>query len=741
MSSTKPRLAIILLLALATVALTRIKLSEKAEVQAQTSEPASVGNTDMVTANKHTNRLIKETSPYLLQHAHNPVDWYPWSEAAFARARTEDKPIFLSIGYSTCHWCHVMEHESFESEAIAVVMNEHFICIKVDREQRPDVDAIYMEAVQAMTGSGGWPLSAFLTPEGKPFYGGTYFPPDDRYGRPGFQKILLAVADAWQHNRGNLLDSAEKLKQILSQSAQLSDSELTQDVMTSAASVLERSYDPKYGGFGRAPKFPQPSQLSLLLRYWHKTKSDVHLKMATETLAAMARAGIYDHLGGGFHRYATDAKWLVPHFEKMLYDQALISRACVEAYTIGGDPEMARVVREILDYVLRDMTDAQGGFYSAEDADSEGEEGTFYVWTPAQTRAVLGAKRAALFDAYYGVTAQGNFEHQTSILHVTEGLDAVAAQHKLTPEELRRELDSARIQLFQAREKRIRPHRDAKIIAAWNGLFISSLAKVGAVLSDETYLLAAQKAADFVLTEMVQGDRLHRSMAQGKLSGPGFLEDYAFFIAGLLDLYEATFELRWLAEADIWAQRMIELFKDKAGGAFFMTAHDSEQLLVRNKPDYDGAVPSGNSVAALVLLRLHRVNSRELFLDQAEQIIKGLSTRMQESPMALTYLIGALDFLLGLTTEITIVGNPQGELTRQMIKVIHSSYLPNAVVLLSDSARGTQSLDNIAPFTQAQVAINGKTTAYVCENRVCKRPANSLAEFRRALPQAVELAP
>jgi len=605
---------------------------------------------------------------------------------------------------------------------------------KVDREQRPDVDALYMSAVQAMTGSGGWPLSAFLAPDGRPFYGGTYFPPDDRYGRPGFKKILLAVADAWEHKREDLLDSADKLKQALSRSVEVSDSELSKDTIENAANVLARSFDPRYGGFGRAPKFPQPSQLSLLLRYWHKTGSAAHFKMVTDTLAAMARGGIYDHLGGGFHRYATDAKWLVPHFEKMLYDQALISQVCIEAYTIGGDPELARVVRETLDYVLRDMTDVHGGFYSAEDADSEGEEGTFYLWTPAQTRAVLGPQQAALFDAYYGVTEQGNFEHQTSILNVTEALDAVAAQHRLAPAELGQALDAARMRLFQAREERIRPHRDDKIITAWNGLFISALAKAGSVLSEEKYLVAAQKAADFVLSNMVQGDRLHRSMAQGRLSGPGFLEDYAFFIAGLLDLYEATFQVIWLVEAETLAQRMIELFSDKAGGALFMTAHDSEPLLIRNKPDYDGAVPSGNSVAALVLLRLHCVNSEPLFLGQAEQILRGLSTRTQQSPMALTYLMGALDFLLGPCAEITIVGKPQDQLTQQMIEVIHAAYLPNAVILLRDSGREKQVLDSIAPFTRAQVAVDGQTTAYVCENRVCKRPATSLAAFRQALP-------
>ena len=544
MNALQTRLFAVLVVVLGVGALLFVNFNDKTEVRAK--EPERIGDTNMATANTQTNRLIKETSPYLLQHAYNPVDWYPWSEEAFDRARTQDKPVFLSIGYSTCHWCHVMAHESFESEAIAAVMNEHFVCVKVDREERPDVDAIYMEAIQAMTGSGGWPLSAFLTPDGRPFYGGTYFPPDDRYGRPGFQKILLAVADAWKNRRDDLLDSADKLKQALSQATEPGVAELSQETMANAANVLAQSFDSRYAGFGQAPKFPQPSHFALLLRHWRKTGSDSHLKMVTDTLRAMARGGIYDHLGGGFHRYATDAQWLVPHFEKMLYDQALISQACIEAYTISPDPELERVVRETLDYVMRDMADARGGFYSAEDADSEGEEGTFYVWTPAQTRAVLGPERAALFDAYYGVTEQGNFEDHTSILHVARDLEAVAAQHKLSPDELRKEMDGARKQLFQARAQRIRPHRDDKIITAWNGLFISALAQAGAVFSEQKYLNAAERAADFILSDMVKGGRLQRSGAQGKLSGPGFLDDYAFFIAGLLDLYEATFQVRWL---------------------------------------------------------------------------------------------------------------------------------------------------------------------------------------------------
>ena len=732
-----PRIWALGLVGLAMVVALRGLAQVTQRTEAQTEGPAAVekGKAAMEITHAHTNRLIHETSPYLLQHAHNPVDWYSWSDEAFAKAVSEDKPIFLSIGYSTCHWCHVMEHESFENEEIAAVMNEHFVCIKVDREQRPDVDALYMDAIHMMGLQGGWPLSAFLTPEGTPFYGGTYFPPDDRFGRPGFKRVLNDINDKWRNSRSELLGPAEKIKQMLSATSEDQAGKVTEELIIAAAESLERSFDPTHGGFGRAPKFPQPSNMALSLRYWRRSGSEKHLQMVLYTLKAMANGGIYDHLGGGFHRYSTDAKWLVPHFEKMLYDQALIAQVCLDSYLITGEEEYARIVRETMDYVLRDMTDPQGGFYSAEDADSEGEEGTFYVWTPEQTQAVLGERQAKLFNDYYGVTPQGNFEHNTSILNVTKSLAEVAKKHDLSEAALGEELSQAREKLFQKRAQRIRPHRDDKIIAAWNGLFISAMAKAGASLKEQRYRAAAERAADFVLTEMTPAGRLQRSVAQGKLSGPGFLEDYAFFITGLLDLYQATFEVKWLAQADKLAGQMLALFQDETGGALFMTGVDNEKLLVRNKPDYDGAVPSGNSVAALALLRLNRINGNADYAKIAEQIQTGMSGRMAGSPLGLTQLLCAVDFQLGPSAEITIVGKRGDALTREMLGVLHATYLPNAVVLLKDLDDSENRLASLAPFTDAQIAMDGLTTAYVCENYACKRPVTSVADFRKLISQ------
>ena len=494
---------------------------------------------------KYTNKLAGETSPYLLQHAHNPVDWFPWSKEAFEIARKLDKPVFLSIGYSTSHWCHVMERESFENEHIAKIMNEHFICIKVDREQRPDVDDVYMTAVQMMTGSGGWPLSVFLTPDGKPFYGGTYFPPKDMYGRPGFGRLLLMIADAWKNKRVQLLESAGKISETLQGlSEQAGKEKLSPDVLQKAYLSLKQSFDSAYGGFGGAPKFPQPGYLSFLLRYWHRTKDNDALTMVETALDAMAKGGIYDHLGGGFHRYATDSRWLVPHFEKMLYDQALISSVYVRAYQITGKEDYARVARDIFDYVLRDMTGLEGGFYSAEDADSEGKEGLFYVWEPGEVKKLLGTKNAKIFNDYYNVTEGGNFEDGKSILNVTKSVEEQAKAFKQSPKAMESILAQARFELLAHRSKRIRPHRDDKVIAGWNGLMISALAYGGAALGEKKYISAAEKAAAFVLTTLRHNGRLMRYYRDGKVIQPGFLDDYAFMIMALLDLYEATFNAR-----------------------------------------------------------------------------------------------------------------------------------------------------------------------------------------------------
>jgi uncharacterized protein YyaL (SSP411 family) len=689
---------------------------------------------DKTMQHKHTNRLAQETSPYLLQHADNPVDWFPWSKEAFEMAKKQDKPVFLSIGYSTCHWCHVMEHESFENEQIAKIMNEHFISIKVDREQRPDVDSVYMNAVQMMTGSGGWPLSVFLTPERKPFYGGTYFPPKDMYGRPSFERLLLTIADAWKNRRAELLDSAGKISSLLAGLSEQREREtLSVDTLKEANSYLGSTFDKTYAGFGIAPKFPQPSNLSMLLGYWHRTGNEKTLAMVEATLEAMAKGGIYDHLGGGFHRYSTDARWLVPHFEKMLYDQALLSKSYIQAYQATGKVAYARVAREIFDYVLRDMTDARGGFYSAEDADSEGKEGLFYVWEPSQIKQVLGPANAKIFNEYYGVTKKGNFEDNKSILNITKSVEELAKQFRQDRTEVENILAQGRSKLLEHRAKRPRPHRDDKVIAGWNGMMISSLAYGGTVLQEAKYVTAAQKAAEFALDTLRSNGRLMRYYRDGQVVNLGFLDDYAFMIMGLLDLYEATFDARWLTEAKELAGQMIELFADESSGGFFLTGTDAERLIVRSKPGYDGAVPSGNSVAALVLLKLGRLTMDQQYTERAVQVLNAFSRQMSQSPTSLGAMLIALDFWAGPAQEIVVAGVRGQADTKEMLKLIRSSFLPNAVVLFHESGDSGKAVEKIVPFLAEQVAIDGKATAYVCENYVCKRPVNNVSELKDLL--------
>ena len=690
-------------------------------------------------AHKHTNRLINEISPYLLQHAHNPVDWYPWGDEAFERARAEDKPIFLSIGYSTCHWCHVMEHESFEDEAIAMIMNEHFVSIKVDREHRPDVDQIYMNAVVMMTGSGGWPLSVFLTPEGKPFYGGTYFPPKDLYGRPSFQRILLSVADAWKNKRQDLLDSAGKLTGFLGGSDTATETKkLSPETLRRAFETFRGTFDPVNGGFGAAPKFPQPTNLSMLLSYWYRTADARALEMVEETLDAMADGGIYDHLGGGFHRYATDARWLVPHFEKMLYDQALLSKVYLQAYQITGKERYARTAREVFDYVLRDMTDPGCGFYSAEDADSEGEEGTFYLWDPGQIEDLLGKDQAKLFNARYGVTKRGNFEKGKTILNVTAPIEQLTEKLEIDRAVIVAMLSDARSRLFRLREKRIRPHRDDKVITAWNGLMISSLAYGGTVLDEKKYTQAAERSAQFLLSTLHKNNRLMRYYRDGRVIGKAFLDDYAFMIMGLLGLYEATFDARWLIEARKLADEMIELFADSEEGGFFLAGKDSEKLIARTKPSTDGAIPSGNSIAAMALLKLGRLTMNSDYSEQGARVLEAFSMQLDRSPAYSSAMLGAVSFSLGPGSEIIIAGASDAAGTMQMLKLVNSKFLPNAVVLLHDQGKADSSLYEAVPFLKNQIAIEGKATAYVCENYACKKPVNSVEELKNLLVAITE---
>ncbi|MFC1765369.1 thioredoxin domain-containing protein [Planctomycetota bacterium] len=687
---------------------------------------------DSNTAARPTNRLIHEASPYLQQHAHNPVDWYPWGEEALERARREDKPIFLSIGYSSCHWCHVMEHESFNNADIAAVMNRHFINIKVDREQRPDIDSIYMDAVQMMTGSGGWPLSVFLTPDGRPFYGGTYFPPQDHYGRPGFKRLLLALSDAWQNRRSELLASATKMQELLGQQDPTAGA-VSVDSLAATHAALTQSFDSRQGGFGGAPKFPQPSILLFILRAWNRNQDNETLTMVTRTLDAMAQGGIYDHLGGGFHRYATDDHWLVPHFEKMLYDQALIGRAYVAGYQVTGRDTYARIVRETFDYVLRDMTDASGGFYSAQDADSEGEEGIYYVWTPQQIQSLLGETDAQDFNKRYGVTSAGNFEHHTSILNLKRSWE----EEFDTP--VRRDrFEKSRQQLLAARTQRVPPLRDDKIITAWNGLMITALAQGGAALQEPRYVAAARRAADYVLEQLRPGGRLQRSALQGKVSGPGYLDDYAFFIEGLLALYEATFELRWLREAVQLADHMVDLFGDDNGGALYLVGRDAERLVVRDKPQYDGAVPSGNSVAAMVLLRLGRITTQLHFTERAETILNSAALRWQQAPVSQIALAAALDYHLAPGQEITLAGDVQQGGGQAMARWLQTMYLPNSVVIHRPAGETSAELLELAPYVANQGPVGDVATAYVCENYACKRPVNGVNDLSALLDLSPE---
>jgi len=683
---------------------------------------------------KYSNRLAEESSPYLQQHAHNPVDWYPWGSEAFEKAKKEDKPVFLSIGYSTCHWCHVMEHESFEDEKIADIMNEHFVSIKVDREQRPDVDDIYMNAVIMMTGSGGWPLSVFLTPEGKPFYGGTYFPPRDAYGRPGFERVLLSVAEAWKDRRQELVGSALKMSELLQNPAiPTGNGNFSPQILNKAFVSFQNSFDAVYGGFGTAPKFPQPTNLSMLLRYWQRTADNKALEMVEKTLDAMANGGIYDHIGGGFHRYSTDAEWLIPHFEKMLYDQALLSKVYLEAYQITKKEQYARIAREIFDYVLRDMADPAGGFYSAGDADSEGKEGTFYLWDPEQIASILNKEEAQLFNTYHGVTKEGNFENGKTILNISTSIEQIEKEFRKDHAEIENILSAAREKIFQERAKRTRPHRDEKIITAWNGLMISSLAYGGAVLQEEKYIEAAMRSADFILRTLYKNGRLMRYYRDGQVIQKAFLDDYAFTAVALLDLYQATFDVKWLIEAKSLTNQMIELFADTEKGGFFLTGRDSEKLIARTKPGSDGAVPSGNSVAASALLKLGRLTMDEHFTEQGGKVIDAFSQQLEMTPAYLSMMVMALDFRLGPTQEIIIAGKADSPDVRQMLKLIQSTFLPNAVVLLHDPDNADSALYDTVPFIKNQTTIEGKATAYVCDNYACKEPVNVIAEFEKLI--------
>lgn len=679
---------------------------------------------------QHTNRLVHETSPYLLQHAHNPVDWFPWGAEALALAQREDKPIFLSIGYSACHWCHVMERESFEKEETAALMNERFVNIKVDREERPDLDAIYMEAVQAMTGSGGWPMSVFLTPEGQPFYGGTYYPPAPRYGMPSFPQILVAVSDAWANRRADIEGQAERLTAALARSGQIAaaESDFSTRILAEAVNKLQQYFDEYHGGFGDQPKFPQPMTLDFAMSQYARTGDLDILYIAETTLEKMAEGGIYDQLGGGFHRYSVDRIWLVPHFEKMLYDNAQLLRSNLNLWKITGRELFRRVIHETTDYVLREMTSPEGGFYSTQDADSEGEEGKFFVWTPDEIEAILGWEDAALFNRAYGVSTRGNFEGH-NILHIARPLEKVAEGSGLTPDEVARRLAEMRGKLFAERERRIKPGRDEKILTEWNGLMIHALAEVGVTMDRPDALAAAENAANFILEKMSQEDgKLYRTYKDGQAKLNAYLEDYAAFVRGLIALYEATFDLRLLAEASRLTRLMLEQFGDPDFGGLFQTGLDHEQLVVRRKDFIDNAIPSGNSLAAESLLRLAKLTGNDGYRHEAGRIFLPMAAAMAQQPTGFGRLLGSLDDFLHPSQEVAIVGDPADPATQALLAEVRGRYLPHTVLALKQPGA-----ENPLPLLEGRGLVDGKPAAYVCENFACKLPVTDVVELGKLL--------
>jgi uncharacterized protein YyaL (SSP411 family) len=680
---------------------------------------------------KYTNRLIHETSPYLLQHAHNPVDWYPWGEEALSHAKKEDKPILLSIGYSSCHWCHVMEEESFENEAIAQIMNERFINIKVDREERPDLDELYMNAVQVMTGGGGWPMTVFLTPDLIPFHAGTYFPPEDRKGMPGFPKILVVVSEYYKTSRGEVRKIEEQVRQALHQIADIvpSKESLGEKVLLQAFEIFRGQFDLTNGGFGKAPKFPSSMTLSHLLRCWKRTGSKEALEMVEVTLEKMAKGGIYDHLGGGFHRYSVDERWLIPHFEKMLYDNAFLSRTYFEAYQVTRKERYRKVAEEILHYVLREMRSPEGGFYSTQDADSEGEEGKFYVWTRDQIKEILGRDAGTPFCAYYGVTPQGNFEGGTSVLHIASTLEKVSELYGIPCLDLETLLQEGRKKLFAEREKRVRPGKDEKVLASWNGLMISSFVDGFQVTGNERYLSVAKESARFVLREMRKEGYLRRVFKDGRSHTKGYSEDYAFFIQALLDLYETTFEIEWLKEANDLNRRMIDQFWDEKNGGFFFAGKENESLIARSKSPYDNATPSPNSVAVFNLVRLGYLTGEESLKQKARQILLLFHNFFSEHPAGFPHMLSSLSFFLS-PEEIGVIGSTKDPRTQSMLKEIFLAYLPNKILSLRDPQEPIEG--NWFPFLEEKGTPEVPTT-FVCKGFTCLPPIRDEKELRKML--------
>jgi uncharacterized protein len=716
-------------------------------VDAQRSENAATKMSEQ------TNRLAHEKSPYLLQHAHNPVDWYPWGEEAFAKARRENKPIFLSVGYSTCHWCHVMAHESFESEEVAGIMNREFVNIKVDREERPDVDRVYMTFVQATTGSGGWPMSVWLTPDLKPFVGGTYFPPEERYGQPAFKKVLERIATAWKEDHDKIVEQGSKIVEALreSQSAAPAGGKINGSVADAAYRQLDRSYDPKEGGFGNAPKFPRPVTLNFLTRFYArdpKSDSGKHaLDMALFTLRKMAAGGMHDHVGGGFHRYSVDRYWHVPHFEKMLYDQAQLAVAYLDAFQITKDKQYESVARDILDYVARDMTSKEGGFFSAEDADSpvvgidapgdkKTAEGAFYIWTKKEIDDGLGDS-AEIFDFYYGVQAHGNAPEGSdphdefrgkNILIERRTIPETARHFKKSEGEIGKVLTRSREKLLAIRAQRPRPHLDDKIISAWNGLMISAFARAAQVIDEPRYLQVATRSANFVRAKLYDPSRkiLYRSYRVGRSNIEGFADDYAFVVQSLLDLYEASFDIEWLKLAIELQHTQDRLFFDEKHGGYFSNSGRDKSVFVRMKDDNDGAEPAASSIAALNLLRLSQMYDDSRTAERAKKTIEAFATILLQFPSGMPQMLVAVENSLGKPRQIVIAGKKDSPETKALLKEVHRHFLRNTILILADANEGQKYLGEKNEAIRAMSLVDGKPAAYVCENFTCKAPVTDV---------------
>jgi uncharacterized protein YyaL (SSP411 family) len=687
---------------------------------------------------REPNRLIREKSPYLLQHAHNPVDWFPWSEEAFEKARTENKPVFLSIGYSTCHWCHVMEKESFEDLEVARLMNEAFVSMKVDREERPDLDHVYMTVCQMMTGSGGWPLTIVMTPDKRPFFAATYIPKGSRFGRTGMMELVPRIRDIWRTRQREVLESAENITAaLLGIERDAPGEDLDRSAQDLAYADLAKRFDATYGGFSGAPKFPTPHNFFFMLRYWKRTGDSKALMMVEKTLQEMRYGGIYDQLGFGFHRYSTDREWLVPHFEKMLYDEAMLAMAYIDTFRATGKETYARTAKEIFTYVLRDMRSPGGAFYSAEDADSEGVEGKFYVWNEDEIRQHLDEDEADLVIRVFNVQKNGNYNeeatgknHGVNILYLGKSISEIAADLRIPVGELETKIDSGRSKLFRVRERRIHPHKDDKILTDWNGLIIAALAQGAQVFDDITYEEAARNAAEFIMTAMRDpaGRLLHR-YREGDAGIPANFDDYAFFIWGLIELYEATFDAQYLERALDLNADMVEHFWDRQGGGFFFTPDDGEKLIVRKKEVYDGALPSGNAIAMSNLLRLARFTGQADLDHKASQVSKAFSHQIRQLPSGYTQFLSSVDFGLGPSYEVVVVGPSKEDDTREMLRALRTRYIPNRVLIFKPSDGQTDALVDIAPFTRDHMPVDGKATAYVCRNNSCSMPTTDIDEM------------